>query len=332
MPRHDKRRIGNPPKGGRPAPGIVVLSIVYDGPLAVENLRRILPLYSSARRSELVERSESAPFVRLRVGGGIVAGHPIAAQLFATPAEWSLARVREALLAEADVIVFDCEASAAGLAEARLRWALLRTWLRRRSPILVVQASAPMTGPSLSHDALREALALAPDEAIVEGVRDTLLSAMRAAIRAVEPQLVSVGTQLMLADEDEDDFATRIAPPACADPPPLPRSDAPAGSCWPVHVGRAWVRLIERSIVHGTAAHRFQENDEIEVSVGTMLLRTSAERYFRSLEEATRALASVARSLVHEHTGRPRDVALALAEDAGGAWLWTITPNILQAV
>ena len=184
----------------------VVVRIVYDGPAfagKTTNLKRLCELFPVERRSELYTpgalKGRTMFFDWLEIDGGRKGRHAYRFQLLTVPGQAARSYRRRPLLRMADAVVFVCDATPAQLPETRRSFTQLKARLRERRPELiplVVQVNKQDTQGAYSSEQVARALRLAPDIPVVSaaalagrGVRETILTAVREAVRKVNKQL-----------------------------------------------------------------------------------------------------------------------------------------------
>lgn len=124
------------------------MRVVFDGPSGAGKtalLWSVARTFAPSRRGEVATprpRGEpTAWFDWLVFSGGVVAGHPLRAQLVTTPGRAVVSRRRDQIEKTADVLVFVCESTPAGVRRARRALAELRLRSRsygRERPVVLV--------------------------------------------------------------------------------------------------------------------------------------------------------------------------------------------------
>lgn len=329
--------------------GHIVVRVVYDGPSGAgktSNLEQLVQSFSAQRRGELSSpRSTPGEATRyfdwLYFNGGVVAGHALRAQLVTVPGLATLERRRRQILATADVVVFVCESSPTGVAAARARLLLFRAhFAGRREPPLVLQANKQDAADAMPAAALVDALGSPPGTEVVaasatagEGVRETVVRAIRAAAALAEREIVERGvdglalagseTELLAALDGTDRLRSALGGGA-GGAPTLPCEDAPHDALWPARGARRLVRGLMREVVEGQGLEASVERGWIQVRVGSFRLRTSRQPY---VDAAAARLAMLERARQHLTARASAEaVAFALARaDDGATWLWELT-------
>jgi len=331
--------------------GHIIVRVVYDGPAGAgktENLKRLVETVTSQRRGELASPGErdgsTAYFDWLYLNGGVVAGHPLRAQLVTVPGRSVLTRRRWQLVKTADVVVFVCESSVRGAKEARRWLELLRANLSAsdRSPPIVVQANKQDLPGALGCEELARALGLPSDGEVVAasavsgpGVRDTVVRAIRAAAGLAEAELLEKGVDRMMEAEESNELLAQLDGSAQmraaisvtdADLPPFPNEDISSGCVWPGTTGRAVLRLLARGLTSGVRSVD-DSGSAVILRAGDFRLQTSRAQRFDDLALGKTALLEHARARVRIGALNASETTLVLATDDGGAaWLWTVSP------
>jgi signal recognition particle receptor subunit beta len=347
----------------------LVVRVVYDGPGAAgktTNLRQLCTFFTTRRRGELITPEEvdgrTLFFDWLDFQGGLVGGYSLRCQLLTVPGQDELAKRRRRILESADVVVFVCESSGAGIAAGRqMLRSLPPGLLTGPAPRVrvVVQAnkqdqpgalSAPEVVAGLGLSSTTEAVAAIADRGA--GVRETLALAVRRAADDLQRQLLERGIEGLsgTAQTDADLLAelkqtTRTidraalgkpvpTPTSARDPvPPDPASTGPL--VWPAVRGRQVLQALvslppERrdDLVgrHGTSDGS-GASDVIILQQGDWCLKTSRRRCFATVDDGRVALAQLARRKVGLGAWvHPDTVLCVAAADDGVCWLWTVTP------
>lgn len=189
----------------------VVVRIVYDGPAKAgktTNLQRLCEHFTTRRRSELLSPGHSNGrtlfFDWLVVEGGFVCGMPLRCQLVTVPGQSPLYPRRKHLLRSADVVVFVCDSTPAGVEEGRRMLDKVRPLLQRgdHEVPIVVQANKQDLASALATPELLEALGLTAEVPVVSaraiedhGVRETVVLAIRAAANTAQRMLLPGGVE-----------------------------------------------------------------------------------------------------------------------------------------
>ncbi len=188
--------------------GKIVVRVVYDGPGRAgktTNLEQMCTFFSHHRRSELYKGESASDRTLyldwLQLDGGLVAGRELRCQLVTVPGQVALHRRRQLLLDSADAIIFVLASTARGLEEASPLWQTMSHEARsgrRRVPI-VVQANKQDEPEAFRPEEVRarwsidrEIPIVAAEAARGNGVRETVVLAIRAAAIALQAQLLGV--------------------------------------------------------------------------------------------------------------------------------------------
>ncbi len=194
-----------------------VIRIVYDGPGfagKTTNLKRICDLVPSTRRTEIYTPGElkgrTMFFDWLELDGPSHETSPIRFQLITVPGQEQRNYRRRPLVEMADVVVFVADTSAEQLADSQRTFARLRVSMNRRvAPLpFLVQANKQDTADALGPEELRRRLRLQADVPILpasakagDGVKETLMAAMRLGVEQLRGVAVATGTSA-LGDAD----------------------------------------------------------------------------------------------------------------------------------
>lgn len=185
----------------------VIVRVVYDGPAfagKTTNLEQLRDFFTPMRRGELISPETIAGrtvyFDWMRLDGGLVAGHALRCQLITVPGQAVLSQRRRRILRDADVVVFVCEATVAGVAAGRAMLAGLRSLLAesgRRDVRIVVQANKQDVPAAMPAAELLRALDMPSETPVVGatarsgvGVKETVVLAMRSAATRVQRELL----------------------------------------------------------------------------------------------------------------------------------------------
>lgn len=117
--------------------------------------------------------------------------------------------------------------------------------------------------------------------------------------------------------------------------PVLPTSTVPSGYIWPAATGREVIRQInvdqavmrpdligQQGLSDGSG-----KSDTIILQAGAWCLKTAGRKYFRDLDDGrTFLLEAARRKLQLGSLLVPTTVLVLQPDDAGGGWLWTISP------
>lgn len=331
--------------------GHIIVRVVYDGPAGAgktENLKRLVETFTSQRRGELMSPGEregsTSYFDWLYLNGGVVAGHPLRAQLVTVPGRSVLTRRRWQVVKTADVIVFVCESTVRGAKEARRWLELLRANLAASDPPppIVVQANKQDLPGALDREELASALGLPSDGEVVvasavsgAGVRDTVVRAIRAAAGLAERELLEKGVDGMTEAEESNELLAQLDGSAQmraaitltdVELPPFPDEDVASGCVWPGTTGRAVLRSLARALATGVRLLD-DRGSAVVLRAGDLRLETSRAHRFDDLAAGRTALLDHARARVRLGALNAPDTTLVLATgDGGTAWLWTLVP------
>jgi mutual gliding-motility protein MglA len=183
-----------------------VVRIVYDGPALAgktTNLRKLCELFPVEHRSEMYTpgslKGRTMFFDWLEVDAGRLGTQPFRFQLVTVPGQVQRNYRRRPLLEMADAVVFVCDCSPESLPDTRKSFSQLRTLLRKRLPLripLVVQANKQDAPGALPAAEIAQILKLDAAIPVVsataptgDGVRDTVVKVMRAAMKEVHQQI-----------------------------------------------------------------------------------------------------------------------------------------------
>ncbi len=278
----------------------VVVRVVYDGAAhsgKTTNLHQICASFTQRRRGELIVPAESDGrtlfFDWLQLDSGLVGGFPLRCQLVSAPGQPSLRDRRAHLLASTDVVVFVCDASSAGIEDARHSYAELCELLGEDADVpIVVQANKQDLPGAADEATLRSALNLSDDTPVAPataatgvGIRETLVLAIRAAANQVQRKLIAHGVDALdgVSEDAEELYEAMLAAEAARraavdsiddawsddlggdddegpwEPvdgdPDLPNPMVPSGFIWPGTTGRA--------ILHDLGQSRPRRRDDL---------------------------------------------------------------------
>lgn len=194
----------------------VVVRVVYDGPAGAgktTNLRQICQFFTPLRRGELLTPGEKAGrtlfFDWLDLNSGLVAGYALRCQILTVPGQAVLGHRRRRILDTADVVVFVCESSTEGVAEARR---MLERTPRTEGVTLIVQANKQDLPGALGPEEVRAGLGLRQQVSVTTatahrgaGVRETLVLAVRAAADVMQIALIEKGVAAVSGDSENSD-------------------------------------------------------------------------------------------------------------------------------
>ncbi len=329
--------------------GQIVVRVVFDGPAGsgkTENLRQLVHTFSPQRRGELSspgDRGDGTSFFDwLNLSGGVVAGHGLRAQLVTVPGRHELARRRWQLVRGADVLVFVCDSTPSGIADARRSLALLRAQLASggRTVPLIIQANKQDCEGALSTSEIARALRASNDVEIVAasatrgtGVRDTVVRAIRSAAAVAESAVIAGGVDALPPAGDDAALLAELegAPQLAralgtdgASIPPLPLEDVPEGSVWPRRAGRAALRAVGRALAADRLVAEPARDGMIAVRAGDHRLLTGPSRRHADPASARAALLELARAHLRLGPLGAPTRTFAIAEDERGSWVWSI--------
>jgi signal recognition particle receptor subunit beta len=223
----------------------LVVRVVYDGPGfagKTTNLKQICASFTAQRRGEMLSPEETNGRTTLcdwlYLDGGIVGGYGLRCQLLTVPGQNVLAKRRWHILGTADVIVFVCDSTPAGVKDARVWLELLRAFLSARdlSPPLIVQANKQDVADALDMEGIVRTLDLEPGVTAVParaasgiGVRETAVLAIRAAANLAQRRVLQVGVDgLPDADIGPDALVAALRAEPTRTPRGARRAAAPA--------------------------------------------------------------------------------------------------------
>ena len=342
-------------------PEAVVIRLVYDGPPFSGKTTSLTTLAGGMARSVFSVADKAGRtlyFDWLEYVGGSFEGTPIRCQIVSVPGQAELAARRNALLAEADAVVFVLNSTAGHLDEAAAHLRDLRERLASSSeprPGVVVQANYRDQSDAVPLADLRAALG-AEDLALVEsvatenqGIREAFVLSVRLALDRVREQLLQgrppegafVETEpasLLARLQELDPGSSLSVPPAelpsplapearpAADPPGstpavprLPDSAAPIGQVWPPVEGR----MALHSAPHGGAVPRQSRDGSWRCQAGDWYFHSAARHEIGSLDDALRELLAWAQTYAGSLERLSRQRFVALAETGWGTWrLW----------
>lgn len=191
----------------------VVVRVVYDGPAfagKTTNLQRICELFPVERRTELYTpgalKGRTMFFDWLEVESGKAGAHRMRFQLLTVPGQKQRNYRRRPLVELADAIVLVCDCSPDRLEDTRYVWSRLSEYIKRREqPLpLVLQANKQDAPGALSPQQILEELRIDGPVPIVSaqasegvGVKETLVTAMRAALVPLKATLEGGGIQAL---------------------------------------------------------------------------------------------------------------------------------------
>ncbi|MFO0676224.1 MAG: ADP-ribosylation factor-like protein [Polyangiaceae bacterium] len=179
----------------------MAVRVVYDGVAnagKTTNLRQLCTLFAAQRNSTLTTPAEmdgrTLYFDWVQILAGVVCGFPLLCQVVSVPGQMVLTPRRRHLLGSADVVVYVCDSSEAGIESARRGLALYDEVAKARGVEvpLVIQANkqdhvGALDGPSLARALGR------PDVPVMEGIAsegvgvvDTFVAAVRTVSRAIQ--------------------------------------------------------------------------------------------------------------------------------------------------
>lgn len=184
-----------------------MVRIVYDGPAfagKTTNLKRLCELFPVERRSELYTpgalKGRTMFFDWMEIDGGRKGKHAYRFQLLTVPGQAARSYRRRPLLRMADAVVFVCDAQPSQLAETRKSFSQLKARLRDRRPEeipLVIQVNKQDAEGAHTPQQMARLLRLDGSIPIVSasaaqgvGVRETILTIVREAVKKVNKQLV----------------------------------------------------------------------------------------------------------------------------------------------
>jgi signal recognition particle receptor subunit beta len=186
----------------------LVVRVVYDGPGMAgktTNLQQICTFFTLQKRSELYSGRTAAERTLcldwLQLDGGLVRGHDLRCHLLTVPGQAVLSRRRQMLLTLADVAVFVVDSSEPGLKQALSMWRSLLACTGGPGAVpLVIQANKQDQPGALTPVQIREQFNVDASVPVVpanassgQGVRETIVLAIRAAALLLQDKLSSAG-------------------------------------------------------------------------------------------------------------------------------------------
>jgi signal recognition particle receptor subunit beta len=220
----------------------LIVRVVYDGPAfggKTTNLRQLMSIFPVERRTEMYTpgslKGRTMFFDWLELEAGKVGGHQVRCQLLTVPGQGERSYRRRPLLESADGVVFVADTTPDAVAATKKSFSQLRAQLRKRLPLRVpvlVQANKQDASDSMRPPELVRLLRL--DEAISvvgataaqgDGVRETVVAALRAVIRDVQSRISAdgIGSFVGQPESADDLFDTLLA--LEDEPPPLMELD-----------------------------------------------------------------------------------------------------------
>lgn len=187
----------------------LVVRVVYDGPAfagKTTNVHRITELVPVSKRTELYTpgalKGRTMFFDWLEIDGGKLGGMDVRVQILSVPGQAQRSYRRRPLLMSADTVVFVADSTGTGLDESKRSYDLLRRYLRERDaeiPVLVQANKQDCEGahpPETVVESLhkrKELPVIGASAHAGHGVRETLQSAMKMAIRDVKERVAREG-------------------------------------------------------------------------------------------------------------------------------------------
>jgi len=187
----------------------LVVRVVYDGPASAgktTNITQLCHQFPVERRSEIYTpgalKGRTMFFDWLEIDAGTLSGHPVRCQLLSVPGQTQRSYRRRPLIKSADTVVFVCDSSPDQLEESKRSYRLMQRYLKERGekvPFLV-QANKQDAPNALTPRTIAEELQLPPEVSVLpararvgEGVRDTIIAAVRSAVRYTQGRVAEVG-------------------------------------------------------------------------------------------------------------------------------------------
>ncbi|MCY1065732.1 ADP-ribosylation factor-like protein [Nannocystis sp. RBIL2] len=192
----------------------IVIRVVYDGPGRAgktTNVEQLARIFGNKPGNELqvypAASGRTIYFDWFSFDGGMIDGHQLQVQVVTVPGHKSLEPRRAHILHTADVVVLVCDCAAAGPDAAREMLDSLREHLATSTrPVpLVVQANKQDLANAMSPQKLGAALGVGYDTPVVSaqasagiGVRETVIGAIRAAVRQMKRRMAREGVDAIL--------------------------------------------------------------------------------------------------------------------------------------
>jgi signal recognition particle receptor subunit beta len=342
----------------------VVIRLVYDGPPFSGKTTSLTTLAAGMARSVFSiadDAGRTLYFDWLEYVGGSFEGNPIRCQIISVPGQAELSARRQALLAEADAVVFVLNSTPGHLAAAAEHLRDLRKRLAESlepRPGVVVQANYRDQADALPLADVRAALD-AEDLALVEsvatenqGIREAFVLSVRLALDRVREQLrqgrppegsFTAGEPAALLARLQDPDLLIPQPVSPPEPPPplapedpaglvprLPDSGAPIGQVWPPVEGRAALHSAFRQ----GAVPRPGRDGSWRCQAGDWHFYSGARHELAFLDDALRELLAWAQLYAGSLDRLSRQRCVALAETGRGTWrLWQVVrlqPSLRQ--
>jgi hypothetical protein len=200
----------------------LVVRVIYDGPAfggKTTNLKQICEFFPVERRTEMYTpgslRGRTMFFDWLEIEAGKVGAYPLRLQLLTVPGQGERSYRRRPLLESADGVVFVCDSAFTALPTTKKSFSQLRAMLRKRLPASVpylVQANKQDTPDALPPEELALVLKLDPSVTILgaavqngQGVRETVVGAIRMVVREVQQQITNGGLHSIIGESQTAD-------------------------------------------------------------------------------------------------------------------------------
>jgi signal recognition particle receptor subunit beta len=326
----------------------VVVRLVYDGPPRsgkTTSLRALAEGMGRALFSPAESDGNTLYFDWLEYTGGNFDGSPIHCQILSVPGQEELAARRNALLAEADAVVFVLNGTPEHLPAAAAHLRELQAFLAAQPPPhpgIIVQANQRDRPDALPLAAVREALgveglALVESVAIEsQGIREAFVLSVRLALDRVR-ELLAQGrlpsdsgaadvpaellAKLQGLEEDAPQAPSLAGTRGSRGVPRLPDSTAPVGRVWPPVDGR----IVLHSAASPDAVPRRTPDGSWRFFANNWHFHSAPRHEFERLDEAKEELLSWAQGHAAGFDRLSPQRCIALAESGLGTWrLWQI--------
>ncbi|WP_394831286.1 hypothetical protein LVJ94_32725 [Pendulispora rubella] len=341
----------------------ILVRLVYDGPAhagKTTNVAQLAAAFTTLRRGELLVPEEkngrTLYFDWLHLDGGVIAGHGLRCQLLTVPGQSLLAQRRWHLVETADVLVFVCDSTSAGVREAKRSFEIFRARYcdAARPRAIVVQANKQDAADALAPEWIAEELDLGRDIPVVAaraiagvGVRETAVVAIRAAADIAQQLVLTKGIDALERPNDgPEELVATLKPLGSARRPrhrdartwapatvhaetglPLPHAGVPHGYVWPAARGRATLQAIESACTIAKVEALPNTGNRALFRIAGFSLEASGEP-FSSAEQALTQMLAVAQTKVRLGTLCPEETTLAVIANENRFWLWSIGPAL----
>jgi hypothetical protein len=172
-----------------------------------------------------------------------------------------------------------------------------------------------------------------------DGIRETIVRAIRAAASLAEREILARGVEGMPHAQDETELLAQLDGSAqmraALEPdrelPPFPDEDVASEWVWPSASGRKVLRALARRLATGGVTRLDSDPGSIRLRVGDLCMHTTPAR--RTLDPAAARAAMIDLAAAHLRGRSPMDPDPTLVLAKGGddsIWLWTISPWAMQ--